>query len=44
MGGLGELSHEARRQSTDKKPVPVALIYSFLVEYYVPSITGAVKE
>ncbi len=24
--------------------VPVALIYSFFVEYYVSSMTGAVKE
>ena len=24
--------------------VPVALIYSFFVEYYVASLTGAVKE
>jgi multiple sugar transport system permease protein len=31
-------------QSTDKKTVPVAIIYSFFVEYYVSSMTGAVKE
>jgi hypothetical protein len=24
--------------------VPVAIIYSFFVEYYVSSMTGAVKE